>query len=139
MAESWMRVEIDRVTDPEQRRAIEERLHHVLRDVRESVEDWPRMQATAAAVADELEASAPVGLPEEEVSEGIELLRWLADHHFTFLGYREYAAGPDAGRGRDRGGSRFRARSAARRPGAAVRARRHAPARSDARPARSSC
>ena len=34
--------------------------------------------------------SDPPPLPEEEVAEAEELLRWLADEHFTFLGYREY-------------------------------------------------
>src|SRR5690606_32819504 len=29
-------------------------------------------------------------LPSEELEEARELLRWLADDHFTFLGYREY-------------------------------------------------
>ena len=90
MAESWMRVEIDRVTDADQRRALEERLQHVLRDVREAVEDWPKMQATAVSVADGLAATPPAGLPADEVVEAVELLRWLADNHFTFLGYREY-------------------------------------------------
>ena len=35
-------------------------------------------------------AAPPHGLPADEVEEGRELLRWLADDHFTFLGYREY-------------------------------------------------
>ncbi|MGJ3559872.1 hypothetical protein ACR6C2_18990 [Streptomyces sp. INA 01156] len=29
-------------------------------------------------------------MPEQQVEEARELLRWLADDHFTFLGYREY-------------------------------------------------
>ena len=32
----------------------------------------------------------PVGVPQEEVDEGVDLLRWLADDNLTFLGYREY-------------------------------------------------
>ncbi|MGZ4626681.1 MAG: NAD-glutamate dehydrogenase, partial [Kineosporiaceae bacterium] len=41
-------------------------------------------------IADELAAQPPVSLPVEEVEEGRALLGWLADDHFTFLGYREY-------------------------------------------------
>ena len=75
IAESWVRVEIDRVTGADDRRALEERLHHVLRDVREAVEDWPKMRATAVAVADEITLSPPVGLPQDELDETVELLR----------------------------------------------------------------
>ncbi|HYS41977.1 MAG TPA: NAD-glutamate dehydrogenase, partial [Pseudonocardiaceae bacterium] len=41
------------------------------------------------ALADRLE-SEPPPLPDQEVAEGAKLLRWLAEHHFTFLGYRQY-------------------------------------------------
>jgi glutamate dehydrogenase len=40
-------------------------------------------------LADRLTADPPP-LPDQEVAEGAKLLRWLADHHFTFLGYRQY-------------------------------------------------
>ena len=36
------------------------------------------------------EPSPPRPIPTEEVEQARELLRWLADDHFTFLGYREY-------------------------------------------------
>ena len=29
-------------------------------------------------------------MPDKEITDSVELLRWLADDHFTFLGYREY-------------------------------------------------
>ena len=61
----------------------------MLRDVRESVEDWEKMHAQVLAIVDELQADPPA-LPEEEISQGRDLLTWLAQDHFTFLGYREY-------------------------------------------------
>jgi len=88
--ESWMHVEIDRESDREELAQIQEDLTRVLRDVREAVEDWQKMQAKANELVKELEHDPPVGLPEEESSETAELLRWLADAHFTFIGYREY-------------------------------------------------
>ena len=87
--ESWMHFEIDRETDRSHLADIEAALHRVLRDVREVVEDWPKMRATVLRVADEL-AAQPPPLPDAEVADAWELLRWLADEHFTFLGYREY-------------------------------------------------
>jgi glutamate dehydrogenase len=89
VVESWMHIEIDRETDPDDVEAIETRLQNVLRDVREAVEDWQKMTRRAVDVADEL-ARAHLPVSDDEVSEAEELLRWLADDHFTFLGYREY-------------------------------------------------
>jgi glutamate dehydrogenase len=102
VSESWMYVEIDRVTDPERARELEQRLLTVLTDVREVVEDTDRMVAMARSLADEL-TTAPPPLPVDEVSDGAALLRWLADGHFVFLGYRHYElvwdAEPDPGVG----------------------------------------
>jgi len=92
VAESWMHVEVDRVDDTERVGALEQGLVAVLRDVRESVEDWTKMQSRARGIVDELRADPPP-LDHGEVSEVAELLAWLADDHFTFLGYREYALG----------------------------------------------
>ena len=89
LRESWIQVEIDRVT-PEQAAVLETTLRQVLGDVREAVEDWPKMRQTALRIADNLATDPPPGVSDEEVSEGWELLRWLADDHFTFLGFREY-------------------------------------------------
>ncbi|HEX6337193.1 MAG TPA: NAD-glutamate dehydrogenase [Jiangellaceae bacterium] len=89
VVESWMHVEIDREGSAEELRHIETELQSVLRDVREAVEDWLRMRQRADEIADELvKNNLPV--PDDEVAEAEELLRWLADDHFTFLGYREY-------------------------------------------------
>ncbi|MFJ5234230.1 NAD-glutamate dehydrogenase [Kitasatospora sp. NPDC088391] len=90
VVESWMHIEIDRETDRDDLRTIEANLRRVLGDVREVVEDWSKMRDSAVRLADELAAEPPAHLPEQEVSEAGELMRWLADDHFTFLGYREY-------------------------------------------------
>ena len=54
--ESWMHIEIARVPDDEDTGAIEESLLNVLRDVRESVEDWEKMHGQVLAIVDELKA-----------------------------------------------------------------------------------
>ncbi|MFI9006599.1 NAD-glutamate dehydrogenase [Actinosynnema sp. NPDC053489] len=89
IAESWMHIEVDLLTDPDRARELQTKLHAVLNDVREVVEDTDKMAGTALQLAERLEA-APPPLPEHEVRDGANLLRWLADDHFTFLGYRQY-------------------------------------------------
>ncbi|MYS25262.1 glutamate dehydrogenase [Streptomyces sp. DvalAA-14] len=98
LIESWIHVEIDRETDKADLKEISADLRQVLSDVRESVEDWTKMRQAAMSIADEL-AAAPAPLPEPESGEAVELMRWLCEDHFTFLGYREYTLttepGPD--------------------------------------------
>src|SRR5690348_1148214 len=89
LTESWIHVELgpprDKVTADE----LAAELRHVLDDVRVAVEDQPRMAAAARARADALgSAGDPAGGSDE--AEFGDLLRWLADGNFTFLGYREY-------------------------------------------------
>ena len=89
--ESWMHLEIDRDSDPEDREAIAANLRKVLSDVREAVEDWPKMRSKCSEIGTDLEQNPPAGIPSEEVEQARRLLEWLADNHFTFLGYREYS------------------------------------------------
>ena len=93
LRESWIHVEFDPgAATPEE---IESRLRRVLIDVREAVEDWPRMRATAVMIADDLVAHPPSTVPVAESAEAARLLEWLADDNFTFLGYREYDLSDD--------------------------------------------
>ena len=87
--ESWMHVEIDRVVDEDELVAIVDGLQGVLRDVRESVEDWQKMSDRALSVVAEIEGDPPP-INSNEIQQSCDFIRWLADDHFTFLGYREY-------------------------------------------------
>jgi glutamate dehydrogenase len=96
--ESWMHVEIDRLSDAEAAE-VETNLRRVLEDVRSAVEDWQKMGEAVLRAADDLlgGAGTPDLVADPELTEAWDLLTWLADNHFTFLGYREYAltAGPN--------------------------------------------
>jgi glutamate dehydrogenase len=61
-----MRIEVDRVADEDGGRALAADLERVLRDVREAVEDWPKMQRRALQIAEEIEAEPPRGIPGQE-------------------------------------------------------------------------
>ncbi|GAA4917338.1 NAD-glutamate dehydrogenase [Streptomyces coeruleoprunus] len=91
LVESWIHVETDRETDRSDLKQITADLLRVLSDVREAVEDWEKMREAALRIADGLPDEPLAGdLRPTEAEEARELLRWLADDHFTFLGYREY-------------------------------------------------
>ncbi len=87
-SESLMHLEIDRQS-PEGIKQIEAQVKEVLANVRAIVQDWPAMRERMIEVADDIiERQLPV--TEEGRKEAQKFLRWAADDHFTFLGYREY-------------------------------------------------
>jgi glutamate dehydrogenase len=88
--ESWIHVEIDRETHQHSLEELAGGLKAVLEDVRVAVEDWPRMRQTALDIAAQLESAPPAGIDIDDVVESVRMLRWLADDHFTLLGFREY-------------------------------------------------
>ncbi|MGZ4632686.1 MAG: NAD-glutamate dehydrogenase, partial [Actinomycetes bacterium] len=57
LVESWMHIEVDRGTDGAGDDMLTADLERVLRDVREAVEDWPKMRAVALRIADEITAA----------------------------------------------------------------------------------
>jgi glutamate dehydrogenase len=88
-AESWELYEVDRQTDP----AALERLRHdietTLSDVTLAVDDWPAMRERVRSLVADLERDPP-SLPSDDVSEARQLLEWMEERHFVFLGYRYY-------------------------------------------------
>ena len=90
IAESWMHLEVGGIDVANEQSVLESELRKVLRDVFEAVEDWASMRQLAGDIATDLRTSPPTGLPTDEVDETAELLEWLVDNNFTFLGYREY-------------------------------------------------
>ena len=89
--ESWMHIEIDRQGGQADEEALAEGLRRVLADVRVTVEDWPKIKLECQRIAAGLETDPPKGVDPDEVAETRRLLSWLADGHFTFIGFRQYA------------------------------------------------
>jgi len=86
--ESWQQIEIDRETDDDRLKDLEEELLRVLRDVKLAVEDWSEMRQKANQIRVELETKPPQ--TSSDIREIINFLEWMESNHFTFLGYREY-------------------------------------------------
>jgi glutamate dehydrogenase len=94
--EAVMHFEILRQSDPLRLRDLESEILGVLTDVRLAVEDWGPMRDALAGLVAEIEAHPPP-LDPAEVAESLAFLRWLADDHFTFLGYRVYELAGEEG------------------------------------------
>ena len=89
IAESVLHVEVERERDFALLGYLRDRVTRVLGEVRAAVEDWEPMRTRAMMLIDELAKASPT-LDRAGIDETREFLRWLADDHFTFLGYREY-------------------------------------------------
>ncbi|WP_028709720.1 NAD-glutamate dehydrogenase [Propionicicella superfundia] len=89
VVESWVDVEIARVSDPATVASVSARLRRVLGDVRAVVDDWQPMVTRAAAVAADVgEGVLPAAV--DEVARVRSLLEWMTADNFLFLGYCRY-------------------------------------------------
>ena len=88
--ESFIRFAVDRETDPAVLDGLEKEIRQVLADLKLAVRDWKKMRTKMIETKQALEQGPPRAdqtLREESQA----FLQWLADDHFTFLGFREYA------------------------------------------------
>ncbi len=89
IVEAVILMEIDKEADAKALSELEKELARVLRKNRAVVEDWSVMRERVRASIDEL-GHAPSTLDSFEVEETQLFLKWIEDHHFTFLGVRDY-------------------------------------------------
>ncbi|MDJ0938253.1 MAG: NAD-glutamate dehydrogenase [Woeseiaceae bacterium] len=87
--ESFIRLAIDRETDPQRLKLLEQEIQRVLGDVRTAVRDWRKMRKKMSEAREALQYG-PAGVDEDLRDESSHLLKWMVDERFTFLGYREY-------------------------------------------------
>jgi glutamate dehydrogenase len=89
--ESIMHFQLDRVTEVEGLEQLRNAVEHALVEVRACVNDFQAMRAKAHEIAEHLPSRKS---PHDAavVDEAAQFLQWLANDHFTLLGYREYNA-----------------------------------------------
>ncbi|WP_230530500.1 NAD-glutamate dehydrogenase [Microvirga roseola] len=87
--ESFIHIHLPRIDDAESRSRLIEAMRHVHKDVALAVHDWPGMRARITELVQNYRLNPPP-LPEDEVTEAIAFLDWIAQDNFTFLGLREY-------------------------------------------------
>ncbi|MEV7604204.1 NAD-glutamate dehydrogenase [Paenarthrobacter sp. NPDC089322] len=90
LTEAWLAVEIPRLPDEASADRLIGRLQAVLNDVRAVAEDSPAIQEELEREVAGLDGPAAT---DRSAREAQELLRWLGEGNFVFLGYR--SAGPD--------------------------------------------
>ena len=94
LSESWMHLEILPPSRPDHPETLLSDLEHglleVLRLVEEVVQDWSRMRTRSVETIAMLRRAALADGHQDEAALATELLEWLNDNHFTFLGYRQY-------------------------------------------------
>lgn len=87
--ESWVHIEVGRIPDQAAIAELVASLQRVLSDVAVAVADWRPMLERAEAISAELDTQ-PATADADERSEAQQLISWLLDDHFLFLGYRQY-------------------------------------------------
>ncbi|MBK0400826.1 NAD-glutamate dehydrogenase [Limibaculum sp. M0105] len=87
--ESIIQVQIDQVADAETLAQLGQEIETMFADVRVAVEDWRTMLDKLIEVSGELRERGPKA-PAAANGECCDFLDWLANNHFTFLGYRHF-------------------------------------------------
>ena len=88
--ESWMRFLIEDPASSAEQDQLEADLRRILRQTRTVFEDWDAMHERAHDLAEQLRAHPPAGISAETATDAANLLDWLTEHNFTFLGVRSY-------------------------------------------------
>ena len=88
--QSLFHIEVDRLSNKAEMKTLQDELLEILLDTALVVKDWKPMVNKLDQVISQLEANVD-RLPESDrFQETMAFLRWLGDHNFTFMGYKEY-------------------------------------------------
>ena len=88
--QSLFHIEVDRLSNKAEMKTLQDELLDILLDTALVVKDWKPMVNKLDQVISQLEANVD-RLPESDrFQETMAFLRWLGDHNFTFMGYKEY-------------------------------------------------
>lgn len=88
---SLFHIEVDMLTDKALMTDLKNELKSILVDAGLVVSGWKPMAARLNYVIEEIEQQKnSLPIENERINETIAFLRWLGDHNFTFMGYKEY-------------------------------------------------
>ncbi|MFA0414045.1 NAD-glutamate dehydrogenase [Vibrio renipiscarius] len=88
---SLFHIEVDRLSDKDAMGNLKRELVKILTDTQMVVADWKLMVDQLKLVTDQVEQQqGSIAIERDHYDETIKFLRWLGDHNFTFMGYKEY-------------------------------------------------
>lgn len=89
--QSLFHIEIDRLTDKQCMADLKAELLSVIQDVKLVVSDWQSMSSQLNSVIELTEKQRKhIPVETDRLDAGFAFLRWLGEHNFTFMGYKEY-------------------------------------------------
>lgn len=89
LSDAAIYIEIDRQSDQTELESLKAIFERVLEDNHIVCEDWTKMRNQVQEAIKELD-DIPLNVDTDELAETKAFLHWLEDHHFTFLGVRDY-------------------------------------------------
>ena len=88
---SLFHIEVDRLNTKEEMSELKEEILSVLQDTALVVQDWQPMVSRLTSVITQLEKERKnIPIEDDRYEETLAFLRWLGDHNFTFMGYKEF-------------------------------------------------
>lgn len=88
---SLFHLEVDRLADKEAMTSLKEELMTILTDTGLVVNDWLLMVEKLDEVTHQVEAQQDkIEVEGDRYDEALEFLKWLGNHNFTFMGYKEF-------------------------------------------------
>jgi glutamate dehydrogenase len=88
-AEADIFIEINRQIDAQVLKDIHKNFEHILKDVQSVNRDWSKMRQKVRDAVGEMDTITAF-VDADELAESKDFLNWVEDHHFTFLGLRDY-------------------------------------------------
>jgi glutamate dehydrogenase len=97
-AESFIRIDFSSLADGANLTELKKSLLSLLADIRAAVTDWPQMIERMEEAKRELSSVASKTVDQNELTEAVEFLSWLAADHFNCFGYRDMVPVESGGR-----------------------------------------
>ncbi|MGF1711052.1 NAD-glutamate dehydrogenase [Vibrio kagoshimensis] len=89
--QSLFHIEVDRLSSKAEMTALKTELLDIFTDASLVVNDWLLMVEKLEEVTNQVEAQKEtIPVDGQRFDETLEFLRWLGEHNFTFMGYKEY-------------------------------------------------
>lgn len=89
--QSLFHIEVDRLSSKEAMTQLKNELLSILSDTALVVQDWQPMSEKLVQVIAQLETQKEfIPVESDRYEETIKFLKWMGNHNFTFMGYKEY-------------------------------------------------